>query len=449
MEQRNGVATRLIGWFATSPWTIPLIFAASALMRILWVFKARTTGPLLSEIHQVTATLARTGVIANAYHMDGIPTTHVGFVAPALGAAVYRLFGIDSLPSEMILFGLATAILFGTMLLLDRCFALLGETQLMRRLAIALFLLVPVNINMETQDFRIREGNEACFVLMGVLLAALTLDRAREIRWRDVIGLGALAAFLFLLSPAVAVPAYAVCGVLALRRMPLRRWPGMVGIAAGLLVLFSLPWAIRNHDITGKWLWSRGNAGLELGVGTYAEGVSPADPGLTFRHRLQSVHPFQSKEAYERMQAVGGEVAYAEVMGQEATAWARAHPMLAAKLWLRHVGQFYMPPPWLWSLAGHPGHADVGRSAYAALFVLLAAATLIAFLWRRRWLYLYPLAIIMTAVIPYIGPQPRTRYRYIITALLIFLAVAGTVRAARWLAARHRRPKDVAAASLG
>lgn len=427
---------RLLQWFAASRYTIPLIFGLSFLLRCVWVLNAHTEGPLRSEIHQVAVSLARTGVIADAYRVDHVPTTHVGPIAPVLAGTIYRVFGADSLVSEAILFIVATLVLFATMLVLDRAFARLGESALARRLAIAIFLVVPVDLNMETQDFRIREGNEATLLLAGVLLAVLALDRAPQIRWRSVIGLAALCAFLFLLSPAVAVPAYAACGVLVLRRFRPRQWPAVAGIAAGFVMLFSLPWAIRNHDLLGQWVWSRGNVGLEMAIGTYPGAVDPVDPGLTFRKRLHQVHPFQSVPAYAEMRAEGGELAYSHRLGALTKAWASRHPAEAAHIWVRHVREFFAPPPWLWSAASRPPLVDRLRSIHAMLILIVAAAGIGVFLARGRWLYFYPLVMIVTAVIPYIGPQPRTRYRYTITALLVFTATAATVRALTALYAR-------------
>lgn len=430
-------AQKLLRAIADSRWLLPFIFLLSAAMRIVWITRAGGFLPLNSEMHQIAVSLARTGTISSAYRPDGIATTHVGPIAAAPAALIYHLFGVDSLPSELILAAIATAVLFGTMVVLDRAFALLDVGVLARRAAIALFLLVPVNINMETQDLRVRESGVAALILALLLLAVLRLDRRGTWQARDLLGLSALAALLFALSPSVAIPGYAAYGLWTLRNVNWKRWPVVGVMTFATLAIALAPWAYRNHVLLDRWVWSRGNVGLELAVGTYPAAVNPVDPAKTFTSRLAEIHPFQSDAAYARLRSMGGELAYADAMGNQTMAWAHANPASAAKIWIRHVGEFYIPPTWLWSVTSNRGLVDTFRSAWAGVVTVVAFVTIAALLWRRRWLYLYPAIIAATSALPFIIAQPRTRYRYAIAGLLMFAACAGIERLI--LGSRKRR----------
>jgi hypothetical protein len=56
-------------------------------------------------------------------------------------------------------------------------------------------------------------------------------------------------------------------------------------------------------------------------------------------------------------------------------------------------------------------------------------STLLAFLciawrlWQRQWRYLYVLGAVVLPALPYVLAQPILRYRYVVAALLIYLAV--------------------------
>jgi hypothetical protein len=70
--------------------------------------------------------------------------------------------------------------------------------------------------------------------------------------------------------------------------------------------------------------------------------------------RLAQVHPHDSETGYRAFQAAGGELAYSRKLGDETWRWVAAHPVQAMQIWLRHLGEFYFPPLWMWLHSGLP-----------------------------------------------------------------------------------------------
>ncbi len=379
--------------------------------------------PLESELQRVSVSMAETGRIADAYREGSGPTTHTGPLAPALAAGVYWALGPASAASEIVLTIISALVVAATALVLNATFKRLGTPAWARGAALLFIVLVPIHASLQAQDLRARESGIAALMLASTIFLAVRADQQGKVSWTLVGVLAALAAVLFMLSPASGLGAYGVCGLLCLRRIDWRRWLGVVLVAAGALAIVTTPWALRNQRVFGEPILSRGNFGLEFAIGTHAGAVAPSDPTAAFQARLREIHPFRSEFAYANMQAAGGEIPYARKLQLETNAWISGHRSEAARIWARHILEFYAPPPWLWNPYAQPGLASKAKSVIVGILTLVALIALAIRLFQRQWMYLYIMFPVVLVSLPYVALQPRVRYRYVIASLLVFLAV--------------------------
>jgi 4-amino-4-deoxy-L-arabinose transferase-like glycosyltransferase len=399
-----------------------LLLFAAVTVRLGWAVNGHLA-PLQSELQRAAVTLSQTGAIADAYRPGSGPTTHVGLLPPLVPAAAYWLLGANTPAAEITLTILAGLVIAGAAFVINAIFLELG-TPLTARCAALLFVcLVPVNVSLEAQDLRAREAGWAALGLALLILAALRLDRVRErLSLADALGLSLGGAFLFLLSPAVGLAGYGALAILALRRVKARYWIALMALAVAIAAIVSLPWALRNQQQFGRMIWSRGNFGIEFALGTYPGAVSPHDPAAAFRTRLAEIHPFRSDQAYASMQSAGGEIGYSDALAEQTWRWVSAHRAQAAHIWLRHLKEFYFPPAWLWNPYARADLKSRLQALSLDVISLLAFAAIAASLYRRRWQYLYLAVPIALIAVPYMLAQPRLRYRYVISSMLIFLA---------------------------
>jgi hypothetical protein len=441
---------RVLTWAADGRSAPAVLLAAAVGVRLLLGAKYHFA-PNPSELQQVAATWVETGRIADAFAVGSGPTTHTGPLAPALAAGVCRLVGSGAPTSEFILTIIAALVIGATALVLRDVFRRLGAAAWARGLATLVVVFLPFSPGLESLDLRTRESAIAALMLALVLWAALRLDSRERVAWPAIVGVAALVAVLFLLSPAAGLAAYAVCGVFALRKIPPARWIPIGLVAAAILVAVSAPWAIRNARVFGEPVWVRGNFGLEYALGTNPDAVAPADPAKTFQQTIRRIHPFLSKAAYRRVQQVG-ELAYARALEAQTNAWVAAHPLEAARIWVRHVWEFYCPPPWLWNAYSRPSLRMTILSILSAALTLTAFAGLAMRLVQRSWIYLYVAAPVAAMALPYILAQPRIRYRYVVASLITFLAfdaIARYLAEARATSRPARSPRYAVQAQTG
>lgn len=425
---------RAIDWRAL---VLPgLLLLAGAVVRVLWVrhhFRATIGG----EAGHVAVAFARTGVVADAFYPGEGPTTHLSPVAPVIQGLVLRLLGIETRQSAWALSFLAIACCLGAALLLYRAFGVMGAPRGSRLAALAAAALLPINRFTETDEFRFWEGGMAALLSAAILWLTVEADRAHAVGWRVLAGLSLLIALLFFVNPPLGVAGYANLGLLLLRRVPRRRWPATMLSAALILAAVLTPWTVRNYAYFGRFIPLRGNAGLELALANHPAAVSGLHQRAVFRAREAEIHPDGEPAVMAKMRAAGGEVPYAERLGRETVAWIRQHPGDFARLTLRHAGQFFFPPPWLWRVygAGEPAVQTkwLITTVTAVLGLLGVAASL--FWWRGRMAY--AAAIVLVPALPYMVVQPVLRYRYLIFFPLLYLS-AELIRRL-WLLLRESR----------
>ncbi|MCU1263505.1 MAG: hypothetical protein JWO80_6390 [Bryobacterales bacterium] len=132
-----------------------------------------------------------------------------------------------------------------------------------------------------------------------------------------------------LFAPAVA-PVFAGFAIV-------RRW----WLAMALAGLIAAPWAWRNHEKLGAWIWSRDNLGLELSLSN----SDLATPTMRDNIRLglhRASHPSKSLIEADKV-CYYGEAAYNRIKGQRAVTWIRDHPGRFAALTVQRMCWFWFP----------------------------------------------------------------------------------------------------------
>ena len=419
---------------------VAVMLALGFLLRLGWLFlnPAERLRPHRSEMWHVAATFARTGRLADAYAPDSGVSSHVGPFNTMVEGLVYRVFGIGSTASELILAVLAAAVVCTLFWLLYRIAAALDVPLVPRLAALAVLLFVPFNYYVEVVDFRIREGAFAAMLAAGLLLWLLRLDAERLLGWRSVARFGLGAAFAFLINPGIALGAYAGLGLVALRHLPVRRWPAAALILLAGFVAVNGAWIVRNEIVYHRFMVSRGNFGMELDTANHAAAIDPADPRAVFIARSQQIHPFFSAAALARLKTYPDDATYFAALGKEANAWIAAHPADFARITLRHLRELYFPPSWLFDQYGTGEHSTRPKQALVWAIDALGLIALALGLVERTRRYLFVTLTIAFPTLLYIVVQPTLRYRYAFAGLLTYLA-AGLVW--RLIPRRERSPR--------
>lgn len=402
-----------------------LIVALGLVLRLAAAVPFATT-PTEGEAARAALAFATTGTIADSFGPGQGPTAHLSPVMPVVAGSIHWLFGPGTPAAHYAQSALAALLVSAAALFLNALFAGAGTPRGWRLAALAVLAIAPLSewfdpiLPIELVSFRAWEGALAVALGLGGALWLHHLQTADDVGGSTIAGVALLAAFTVFTSPPMGVALYLCCAVVMLR-LPRRRWPGIMLVATAALALFVVPWAWRNQRQLGEPVWLRSNFGLELALANHAAAVDPADPAAVMRERLDAIHPFRSAANLARMQAAGGEVAYARQLGRETFAWIAAHPGDFMALCARHVREYFVPPAWLWWVytPNLPWKAPWVIHTALGILGLLGALAALAVAARP-----YQLALIMLLVpaLPYAITQPVLRYRYLAFGLLVMFA---------------------------
>nr|WP_295659073.1 hypothetical protein [Polymorphobacter sp.] len=418
------MATRAAGTAASFPrtWVPAALLTAGLFWRLVFsavVYPGRTA---TGEIANVAIAYARTGVLADAFVPGGGPTAHVLPIPPVFAGLVYRALGIRSASAEFVLELVAIALVLGSYWFLSLIFKEAGVGWRTRMWGLAVACLVPFNFFLETVDFRIWEGALATFTAFGFVVALLGAAGRPTFGGATIVGLALLAALVFFISPALGLACYLCAAIVAFERLPPRRIAAAAVVVVLALAAVITPWADRNARVMGAPVILRSNFGLELALAHHPAAV--ADDGLAvFRARLAEIHPNSNPPAFARLQAAGGEAAYAKALGAQAKSWIADHPFEFIKLSLRHLRQYFFPPAWLWHIYVARAGASTAKAMVCGLLSVAGLAGLALGLAQSPRAYRFVAILLLVPPLAYAIVQPVPRYRYLIFGVSLFLAV--------------------------
>ena len=436
-------ALRVPGWrrvlsARTVRWLALALIALGIAYRLLWVMQGDRLEPHVAESQRVAVALVTQGEFADAFTPDSGPTAHLGPLSPVIPAIVYAVFGVETPAAEFMLSLIAILTVAAGFWIAYLIFGELGVPVIGRLAALAIVSLVPLWTGLEVAEFRAWEAGQATVLLALVILWCLRLDRRQERPGlRTLFAISAVIAFMAVLNPPSALGAAGVFSVLLLRRYSWWYVPIAGAVTLALFLAMSTPWMLRNKAVFGAAIWTRSSAPLSLAVSNHDGAVDPADPHKAYKDRMRDIHP-TSPAGLAAMQAAGGEVAYAQKLSRETYAWMKAHPWEVLTMRVRNAFEYYFPPEWLWKRFGPGGPATRERQWIVSVLSMAAFVTLALMLAHRRGRYLYVTAAVLLPVLPYAMGFPTLRYRYLVSSLLIFLALDGLSRLFEHLRSRGK-----------
>jgi hypothetical protein len=403
---KSSDAARLI-WFITG-----LAF----LLRCSWVLISHSyhlTHPQHFDFGEEMGAIARSIATGHGFtspfpEWSG-PTTWVAPVYPFLIAAVFKLFGLFSTASAVVLLGFNCAVSALTIWPLWK----IAEYVTTRRVAFVCAwcwaLLPPF---MAWAVFWIWDAALTTLVLTWIIWFTIRLSQA--VTWRNSSGFGFLWGFAALLNPSL-LSLFPVTLAFIVWHARRRREPWLAPSAfcALVFVLTIAPWLVRNYIAFGKFVFIRGNfwAEMHFGNSIWADGTWQgfSHPEVNMRERRKYV-------------AIGEQAYFAE-KEREVKQFIHQYPHFFAELCFRRVLLYW------WDFGDFYGYVPdslmtVGRRTFSTL----ALVGVVLFLVRKRPGAGLITGALMMFPLPYYLTYPYGRYRHVIEPLLLICAVYAVSR---------------------
>jgi len=196
------------------------------------------------------------------------------------------------------------------------------------------------------------------------------------------------------------------------------RWTGLVraGVASAVVMVMLLPWAYRNHQVLGKWIWTTTNGGVTL-----YDGFWPGATGASDQRFLQTE---QVDEA-----SVRDEVSRTSYYSAKARSAIVADPMRALRLAVVKVARMWSPVPLSSEYAG------VKYWVVALAFSLPFDVLVIVGLCRSRMLTLPAKVLLTTGALYFTAIHAASvgslRYRVPVEPPMAVIAACALARSSR------------------
>jgi hypothetical protein len=360
------------------------------------------------EAERTALTLAREGHYANpyTYALPTGPTAHVTPPYTLFLALIFKLFG-TGFSAEIILGTVTCAVsaLRSALLVLLVFSAGLGQRTLLTTAMVAIVWIAAFVTEVQGQFAAAWEG-----ALLLALVYAAYKNPLPSWSLRRAIVTGAAWGLLVMLNPVtlMVLAAFILLWLFEQRRAVKASLPRLA-VSAGMVALVLLPWAARNHEVLGKWIWTRSNFGLELYT-SFNPGAYRDMPS-TMRESISSMtqHPVNSIAEATLVRQMG-EVAYNRYKKREAIQYIKTHPSESLHMIFIRTLRFWFPKG-----------KNEAHTLVSALFTLLALAGL-PFIWRsnRRLASLLSVVLVVFPLTYYII-QWSSRYRIPIEWALMLL----------------------------
>ncbi len=342
------------------------------------------------EMGRIGRALASGQGFSNPFHGITGPTAWEPPLYPFLIAAVFKLFGIYSKTSAIILLSINS--LFSALTCIpifriaNRCF---GAT--VARWSSWLWAVFPPIMFWSTRW--IWETSLASLLLAIIFWLTLVMEANQgRRRWLEL-GLLWGAAALTNTSLLAFMPA-CFLWILYTSSQSRKRVISRMAISISVFILCIAPWLVHNYETFGKFIFIRSNFGAELRLGN---GPGADGTWMEYLHPTKNAHELN---LYRQM----GEVAYVAQCEREAIAFIRADKLRFAKLCiLRFI--------YYWGGVPQPAKFPI-KNVFYLLSSILAVFGLVRALQKRKpdawlffWLVLcYPLVFYITF------PHPRYRH---------------------------------------
>jgi 4-amino-4-deoxy-L-arabinose transferase-like glycosyltransferase len=390
-----------------TPRTVWWAVLVAFVLRYGWVLiahKYRFTLPTHYDFGEEMGAVARSIVTGRGFsspfpELSG-PTTWVAPVYPLLIAAVFKIFGLYSTASALVMLALNSAFSALT------CWPmyLVGRELTSRRVAMySMWLWAIVPQFMHWAINWIWDAALTGLVLTTFVLVALRMSRSAT--RRQWMGFGLAWGLAALLNPTLlSVLPFMVLYIGWHARRRGEAWVGRAVLCCLLVVLVVTPWLVRNYFAFGKFVFIRGNFWAEMRYGNaiYGDGT---EMGFT--------HP--EVNMYERKKYLTlGEQGYFDWKKRDTLEFIRTYPKYFAELCGRRVLLFW------WDFDDVSGYTDwillaMGRRIFSTL-------ALVGMIWlfvKRRPGALLVASVLCVFPAVFYLTYPPARYRHVLEPLLL------------------------------
>ena len=359
--------------------------------------------PFGAEICSIAEHIVRGQGFSAPFCQDTGPTAWIAPVYPYLCALVFRIFGIYSQTSALVLIGIQCIIAAATGVAIYG----LGRRSLGAQVGLCaawIWALSPFFFRWPVSW--IWDFTASAFLLCVVFI--VTLDVAEKNSRRLWLAFGAIWALIALTNPALlSVMPFTFAYVGFVNHRALRRWLAPMTLAGVLFAALVSPWLIRNELVFGRPVFFRSNYWFEFHLGNYhfSNGMGYTDnhPGLNPRE-LQKY-------------AAWGEMRYIDYYKQDSFAFIRRYPSEFVHLTLHRTLWF-----WDGSLLIYWTREWWKAWEFWPLSLLGWLGILFALTRRPRGWLLFAAALIIYPI-PYYLAYPTAKYRHAIEPELILLSV--------------------------
>lgn len=372
------------------------------------------------EAGRIAASIAHGDGFSSPFPEPSGPTAWLAPIYPYLIAAVFKIFGIYSRSSAIVI------LLFQSLLSSLTCLlAYLISQQLFHSLrsavlTAALWAVYPASI-----WFSINYIWDDCLLALAIATTFLLLLHAsRNPSLKLAFAVGLMMGFSLLISP-VALPFYALALGYVGWRARAKGKPALklVTVAGATIGLLLLPWLIRNYVTFKQIGLIKAGFGVELRIGN-----NPGATGMFTQMHRKRLHPSLVPEEFVHYVRVG-EVNYNRYCLAQALAYIRGNPMQFVRLSLKRLGYFWLgdwgeEKEWLGNLSkGIPYALMIKKLSYVVPVLFLAVGLFTA--WRRKQDITLPLLLLLVFPLPYYVTHVLVKYRYYIDVVILVLASYG------------------------
>jgi hypothetical protein len=284
--------------------------------------------PFQQETGNIAFAQAQGKGFSNVFRTETGPTAWLAPVYPLMVAAIFRVFGIFTVPAFLacvalnILFSAAACV---PIFFVGKRFGGLGVGAG----AAWLWAVFPNAVMMPFEWI----WDTSLSALLAALILWATLELAESVRWLDWAVYGVLWGVALMTNPALGVLLPFLLGWMALRGKGENRarWQ-RAGLAAGLAILCCVPWTVRNYVAFHKFIPMRSNLPFELWLGNNDIFDEHAQNGRKSITRTEEVRRYTQL----------GETAYMAEKWALATSFMRTHPGLELRLAGRKFVAFWV-----------------------------------------------------------------------------------------------------------
>ena len=373
------------------------------LWKKMYVGDEHSNNPFGVEICSIAAHIVRGKGFSSPFHIETGPSAWIPPIYPYFVALIFRLFGLYSSASAIVILGFQCVLGAATGIAIHA----LGRRTLGPQIgwfAAWIWALSPIFFRWAVSwiwDF-------AASAFLVTLVFVVTLDAAERNSSRHWLMLGALWAVIALTNPALLTLLPFTFLYAALKNYrAYRSWFASLALSATLFAALVSPWLIRNAIVFHRPVFFRSNFWFEFHLGNYhfSNGMGWAGK-----------HPTANPAELQKYASLG-EMAYIDHYKEESLRFVREYPSEFRDLTLHRAWWFWDGTP-----LRYQAHEWWQPWEFWPLSLLGWLGLLFALTRRPRGWNLYAAALLVYPL-PYYFVYPVAKYRHAIEPVLLLLSV--------------------------